>query len=175
MPCVQPRQDELYEEATATHAPALERLARSYEFDMEKRRDLLQDIHLALWRSFNGFEAQCSLRTWIYRVAHNVAASHVTRNRRHSSRVLVSLDEIVAMPANADTEIDANRQQTLDRLYALIDRLHPLERQVILLYLEGFDAESIGEVTGISSRNAATKIHRIKKILADRFNARRTQ
>src|SRR5215212_6161458 len=126
----QSRQDQLYEEAVAAHAPALERLAHSYELDREKRSDLLQDIHLALWRSFAGFEAQCSLRTWIYRVAHNVAATHVVRHRRQHA--LVSLDEIATMPAEGDLE----RAMALDELYALIHRLKPLERQVILLYLE---------------------------------------
>jgi RNA polymerase sigma-70 factor (ECF subfamily) len=57
----------------------------------------------------------------------------------------------------------------LERLYALIQRLNPLDRQVILLYLEGLDAPSIGETTGISSGYVATKIHRIKTILAAHF------
>ena len=63
-----------------------------------------------------------------------------------------------------------DQAQILDRLYDLIQRLNPLDRQVILLYLEGVDAASIGEVTGISSGYVATKIHRIKSILADRFH-----
>jgi RNA polymerase sigma-70 factor (ECF subfamily) len=41
---------------------------------------------------------------------------------------------------------------------------------VILLYLEGLDAASIGEITGISAGNVATKIHRIKNILVRRFH-----
>ena len=163
------RQDELYEETAAVHAPALERLARSYELDPDKRKDLLQDIHLALWRSFAGFEEQCTLRTWVYRVAHNVAASHVTRHLRLASRPMVSLDEIAAMPSAADHESTAGRQNALDQIYILIHRLNPPERQVILLYLEGLDAASIGEVTGISAGNVAIRIHRIKKILTERF------
>ncbi|HKS23676.1 MAG TPA: RNA polymerase sigma factor [Thermoanaerobaculia bacterium] len=163
------RQDELYEETAARHAPALERLARSYELDPDKRKDLLQEIHLALWRSFAGFAAQCSLRTWVYRVAHNVAASHVMRHRRLASRRMVSLDEIADMPSAVDHESVAGQQNALDRIYILIHRLNPPERQVMLLYLEGLDAASIGEVTGISAGNVAIRIHRIKKILAERF------
>lgn len=162
-------QDLLYSQAAAELAPALERLARSYEADPEKRRDLLQEIHLATWRSFAGFNGQCSLRTWVYRVAHNVAASHVLRHRRMNARPLVSLDDIESLPGPRDAEADVDRLKTLDRLYALIRQLKPLEREVILLYLEGLDAASIGEITGISPGNAATKIHRIKKILATRF------
>ncbi len=161
-------QDELYEQATAEYGPALERLARSYEADPETRRDLLQEIHFAAWRSFEGFAGECSLRTWVYRVAHNVAASHVLKDRRSRSRKFVSLDD-VELAETRDTAEVVDRQKTLERLYALIQQLNPLDREVILLYLEGMDGASIGEITGISPGNAATKIHRIKNILASRF------
>jgi RNA polymerase sigma-70 factor, ECF subfamily len=62
---------ERYEEASAAYGAALERLARAYEADPDRRRDLLQEIHIALWRSLEGFDGRCSLRTWVYRVAHN--------------------------------------------------------------------------------------------------------
>lgn len=45
-------QDEEYRQAVADYAPALDRLARAYEDGPDLRRDLLQDIHFALWRSF---------------------------------------------------------------------------------------------------------------------------
>lgn len=157
-------QAELYEEAAAEFGPALDRMARAYEADPDLRRDLIQDIHLALWRSFTGFDGRCSLRTWVYRVAHNTAASHI-RRQRHV--VYVGLEELQAMPdprAGADT--DQSRQ--LAAMMALIQSLKPLDRQVILAYLEGLDAVAISEFTGLSPGNVATKIHRIKHILTER-------
>jgi RNA polymerase sigma-70 factor (ECF subfamily) len=162
-------QDVLYEEAAGTFGAALERLAGSYEADGEKRRDLLQDIHLAIWRSFEGFAGNCSLRTWVYRVAHNVAASHVIRHRRAGNRPLVSLDDVDDLPITSDSGDAFERQQSLERLREFIQLLKPIERQVILLYLEGTEAAGIAEITGISAGNVATKIHRIKRILAGRF------
>ena len=163
------QQIELYEETARSFGAALERLARSYEADADHRSDLLQDIYLALWRSFRLFEGQCSLRTWVYRVAHNVAASHVIRHRRANARPLTTLDEIESLADGTDAEETQGRRQMIDRLNGMIRQLQPIEREVILLYLEGVDAASIGEVTGISPGNVATKIHRIKKILATRF------
>jgi len=163
-------QDVLYKEAANVYGAALERLAGSYEADRDKRLDLLQDIHLAIWRSFEVFAGHCSLRTWVYRIAHNVAATHVVRHRRASSRPLVSLDDVDHLPAGGDSEGVFDHQQSLGRLREFIQQLNPLERQVILLYLEGTDAAGIAEITGISPGNVATKIHRIKKILAGRFN-----
>jgi len=159
----------LYEEAIALHGAALSRLARTYELDPDRRQDLLQDIHLALWRSFDRFDGRCALRTWVYRVAHNVATTHVVRDRRRRSRALLTLDELDDVPASHDTEAVAERQALLDQVSELLQQLNPLDRQVMLLYLEGLEAATIGEITGFSAGNVATKVHRIKKILASRL------
>lgn len=156
----------MYREATDGYGAALDRLASAYEANPEERRDLLQDIHVALWRSFIGFDGRCSLRTWIYRVAHNIATSHVIRQKRKNS-VLVTLEAIEATP---DVQDRYDQRANLERLMALIHQLKPLDRQMTLLYLEGMDAASIGEVMGVSAGSVATKIHRIKNILARRFH-----
>jgi RNA polymerase sigma-70 factor, ECF subfamily len=164
------RQDELYQAAAETFGAALERLARGYEADPDLRRDLLQDVHLALWRSLASFDERCSVRTWVYRVAHNVAASHVIREHRLNSRTLVGLEGLDALPDREDRELALDRRHALDKLLELVQRLKPLDRQVIMSYLEGLDAASIGEITGISPGNVATKIYRIKNILACWFH-----
>jgi len=162
-------QDALYEQAASGYGAAIERLARAYEPDADKRRDLVQDIHVAIWRSFANFDGRCSLRTWVYRVAHNVVTSQVLR-RRGKTPALVSLDALASTADDHDGERAADRHLALERLLALVQTLEPLDRRVILLYLEDIDAASIGEITGLSAGNVATKIHRIKQILSRRFH-----
>jgi RNA polymerase sigma-70 factor (ECF subfamily) len=157
-------QDSLYEEVADVYGSALDRLARAYEFDPEARRDLLQDIHLHLWRSFANFDRRCSLRTWVYRVAHNVATGHVIRQSRIRNR-LVTIEEIETMPGNDQRELAVSQAQALDRLSKLIQRLKPLDRQIIVSYLEGMAANSISEITGLSPANIAMKVHRVKNVL----------
>jgi RNA polymerase sigma-70 factor (ECF subfamily) len=165
----QSRQDQLYGEAAASHGPALERLARAYEPDADRRRDLLQDIHLALWRSFERFDGRCSPRTWVYRIAHNVATSRVLR-RRANAPTLVSLDALDTTADARDADGAIDRRTAMERLLILIRQLQPLDRQVIVLYLEGMEGAAIGEITGMSPGHVATKVHRIKKLLAARFH-----
>lgn len=153
--------DELYSAAVTEFGSALDRLTRAYEADADARGDLLQEIHIQLWRSFRQFDGRCSVRTWVYRLAHNVAIRHVMRQRRVQKN-LVSLEE--AGDAGA-FEPDLRRTSALERLSALIQHLKPLDRQIIVLYLEGVDAATTGEVTGLSPANVAMKIHRIKNIL----------
>ena len=107
--------DELYHDAARVYGAALGRLARAYEADADLCRDLLQEIHIALWRSFSTFDGRCSLRTWIYRVAHNVAASHVLRQRRMRSQALVGLEELEKTPDGNNTLETADRSYPLDR------------------------------------------------------------
>lgn len=162
-------QDARYSEAAAEFGGALQRLARASEANPERRRDLLQDMHVALWRSFANFDGRCALRTWVYRVAHNVAASHVDRERR-ANAPLVGIDQIEHMPAPADIGREAEDNQALTRLYALIRQLKPPDRQVMTLYLEDLDAASIAEVTGLSPGAVATRVSRLKGHLTRLFH-----
>jgi len=158
-------QDKLYAKVRAEHEAALQRLARGYEADPTRREDLLQEIHIEIWRSLRLFDNRCSLRTWIYRVAHNVGASHILSRRRAAGR-LVDLDALEVEPGFVDGEERATRQHSAARLLERIHRLKPLDREIMLLYLEGEQAASIAEVTGLSTGNVATKIHRVKKLLS---------
>jgi RNA polymerase sigma-70 factor (ECF subfamily) len=164
------RQDVLFQDAIGPYGPALDRLVRAYEADPEKRRDLSQEVQLAVWRSFDRFEARCSLRTWVYRVAHNTASNHIVRQRRAGSSKLVTLAEVEAAPDPTDHQRNVEEHIAIDRLLQLIHRLKPMGRQVMLLYLEDMDAESIGEITGISAGNVRVLIHRVKNILTRQFH-----
>jgi len=163
------RQDDLYNEAAEQHGHALERLVRAYEADPDKQRDLLQEVHFALWQSCANYEGRCSLRTWVYRVAHNTAASYALRERRSRANAWVGLDEM-ELAGDSPAPDSADRQRDLEKLMESVRRLRPPERQLMLLYLEGMDAESIGEVAGISAGYVRVQIHRIKTALARRFH-----
>jgi RNA polymerase sigma-70 factor (ECF subfamily) len=163
--------DERYREAIDRFGQALERLATAYEADPEKRRDLVQEIHFALWRSFAGFDGRCSLRTWSYRVAHNTATTHVIRAFRLRRHEFVTLDALEAEPACRDQPTDEalDRRRVLTRLYALIQRLEPIDRQVIVSYLDGLEATETAEIVGLSPGAVRMKVHRIKRVLAREF------
>ncbi len=93
----------------------------------------------------------------------------MSRQLRSNSQTLLGLEELENFPdANHGQQV-IDRAQDLARLLNLIQRLKPADRHVILSYLEGLDAASIGEITGLSPGNVATKIHRIKNLLARQF------
>jgi RNA polymerase sigma-70 factor (ECF subfamily) len=163
-----PKRDELYATASREYGRALDRLAAGYEADPEKRHDLRQDIHFQLWRSFEGFDGRCSLKTWTFRVAHNTAVSYVNRERRKNAG-FVSLEEIERTAPTDNREPDIDQQRALQQLSGFIRQLKPLDRQIMISYLEEMDTAAIAEITGLSPANVGMKIHRIKTILSSRF------
>lgn len=163
-------QDAQYDIAAAEFGDAIGRLAYAYERDPEKRKDLIQDIHFEVWRSFKIFNGRSSLRTWVYRVAHNTGASHILKNKQISKNSYLNIDDVGEIADQIDYVDAFERIDQLDQLMALIQRLGPVDRQIITLYLEGLNGAEIGDIAGISSSAAATKIHRIKYKLSEIFN-----
>ena len=99
-------------------------------------------------------------------MSHNVASSFVLRHRRSRAADAVGLDEIDDVADDSKPDETADRNIMVEHLRNLIARLGPPDQQLMLLYLEGLDAAEIGEITGLTASNVATKIHRIKKIVA---------
>jgi RNA polymerase sigma-70 factor (ECF subfamily) len=144
------------------HEQAIARLSRGFERDPDRRRDLQQEILLAVWRALPAFRGDCSDRTWILRIAHNVAATHAARGSRDRVTRASSLED-VELPA---LEQGSDRGLLLDRVHALVERLRPLDRQVLLLWLEGLSTKEIADLAGLSATNVSTKVHRAKALLA---------
>ena len=125
---------------------------------------------MALWRSFKRFDGRCSLRTWVYRVAHNTAFSRAIRPQA-SMPPVVSIDAVAGtLQDGRDEERVIDRQRTLERIYEAIHRLRPVDRQIMLLHLEQIEAAEIAEITGLSASNVATRVHRIKQLLVRQFH-----
>lgn len=151
-----------YESVWREYGASLGRLAASYEAAPDAREDLLQEIGLALWKALPGFRGDCSLRTFVYRVAHNRALTHAWQ-RRAQSRAAEEVEEI-ADPAPS-AEASAIRRADRVSLIAAIRRL-PLEyRQVVTMTLEQMPQAEIAAVLGISETNTAVRLHRARKLL----------
>lgn len=91
------------------------------------------------------------------------------KQKRAGASRLISLEELDDLPGESNAERSLDESVVLARLTSLIQRLKPIDRDVMLLYLEGTSAVAIGDVTGLSPANVAQKIHRTKKVLQRHF------
>ena len=157
--------EDRFRAVVAEHGPALQRLAWGYEADTSRRQDLVQEILLGLWRALPGFAGRSSVRTWVFRVAHNIAVSHVVRRQRDRLAQSAPLDDVAEAALVRDAVREVEGRDAVQNLAKLIRSLRPADAQLILLYLEGLDHAEIAEVTGLSPENVAVKVHRIKAAL----------
>jgi RNA polymerase sigma-70 factor, ECF subfamily len=168
--------DALFSGIVRDYGAQISRFAMGYELDVAKRHELRQEMLLAVWQSLAVFEQQCGLRTWVYRVTHNVGVSHIQREKRRPSTVSLDDETLDLAPVASDESESARaieRSIDIARLLRVIDALGLPDRQIMVLYLEELDAASIADVVGLSAVNVATKIHRIKALLARQLDTER--
>ncbi len=142
------------------HKKILYKVCNSYCRNREDREDLAQEIVIQLWRSFRSFDERCRFSTWMYRIALNVAISFYRREDTRARHVLS--DEECLLNAVDEKAIESEQIQAL---YQFIGGLDPLNRALVLLYLDGNSYLEISDVLGISATNVATKINRLKQTM----------
>ena len=148
------------------------KVANSYCLNIEDRKDLVQEIILQLWKSFDSYNEKFKYSTSIYRISLNVAISFY---RKESSRKRISNLITIYIFDFYDKEIFDEKETNLGILNHIISELNDLNKALILLYLEEKSYKEISEIIGITETNVATKIGRIKSILKKEFNQLKIQ
>lgn len=159
--------DTTFDALLAEHGPMIRRIAGSYEADPERRRELEQDILLAIWRALPTWRAEAPLRAFLARVAHNRAVTHVSReaSRPRSEFLNDSLPCARPSPQDAVVAIDLR-----ERLVEAVRRLPLALRQPASLTLEGFAPAEIAELLGLTPNTVSVRLTRARAALRDHLN-----
>jgi RNA polymerase sigma-70 factor (ECF subfamily) len=155
-----------YEQLWSEYGASLSRLASSYEFLPQAREDLLQEIRLALWTALPNFRGDCSLRTFVYRIAHNRALTHVWKRK---AQPLGETEPPDVVDASSNPERSAIQNANHSKLMAAIRSLPVPYRQVITMTLEELPQAEIASVLGISENNVAVRVNRARKLLREKM------
>jgi RNA polymerase sigma factor (sigma-70 family) len=134
------------------------KISRVYFEDHDDRKDLLQEMMFQLWRSYGEFAGRSKFSTWMYRVCLNTALTF-RKKRKLQTQSIDQLDLDVADQSENEREHDVN-----DLLKA-ISTLSPINKAIILLYLDEMSYEEIAEVMGLTKSNVSVRLFRIKKEL----------
>lgn len=151
--------ERLYHEFTTLikeHERLVYKVSGLYTTDTEDRKDLFQEIVLQAWISYPRFKGASKISTWLYRVALNTALGHKRKKRHH----IAGNDDLLLLHAE-ETEQDAYAEE-YGMMRQMIADLPPLEKALILLYLEDHSYRDIADILGISESNVGTKLNRIK-------------
>jgi RNA polymerase sigma-70 factor (ECF subfamily) len=147
-----------------THKGIVYKIARAYARTTEDREDLTQEITLQLWRTLDRYDGRTQWSTWIYRVALNTAISY---HRRRQTRQRQAAEWATLFRYEAEEAPGADPR--LAQLQAFIQELKPLDKALILLYLDGKSQREMAEIMGLTPTNVSTKVGRIKQRLKQKF------
>jgi RNA polymerase sigma factor (sigma-70 family) len=156
-------EEEIFLRLIEQHRGIIRKVALGYSSTLADRNDLTQEIMLQLWKAYPRYSPDRPFSTWMYRIALNVAISFLRRNTR-PVRQTIPLDELRHELADENAprpEID----ERIDLLQHIIATLDPLNRALLLLYLDDHSYRDIAAILGITETNVATKLSRLKERL----------
>ena len=139
------------------HQGILQKICNIYFYRNPYKEDYYQEILIRLWKSYSGFRNDSTFSTWLYRVALNTAIDIIRKQKLRPRLTELSKAEYNIPENESDTESDLK-----DKLYWAIHQLSDIEKAIIVLYLEEYSYQEIGEIIGISEGNAGVRINRIK-------------
>ncbi len=143
------------------HRKIVFKVANTYSWHAEDRADLVQEITTALWHAFPNYDQGRLFSTWMYRVALNVAISFLRRHQHRDSHTVPLSESHTEIIGDSGVNYESDeRVRALDQFIAQLD---PLNRALLLLYLEERSYREIADVLGITETNVATKINRLKQ------------
>ena len=126
--------------------------------DEDEVADLFQEILINIWKGFEKFRGESSVRTWIWRISFNTCVSYEKKKSRMGSTIPLSLN------INLFDDSDEETRQ-IKMLQKRIRQLGPFDRAIVLLWLDDLSYAEIGEIVGISEKNVSVRLVRIREQL----------
>lgn len=154
--------EQLFDEVVSQCTGLVSRIALSFEADPTLRRELIQDILLAVWVALPSFRGDASLKTFVASIAQKRSISHVTRRAREPRQVELSPEILSSVPLPDEIALrNDQRRQLIDSIQLL-----PIpQREAIVLSLEGFSHGEIADILGISVNATMLRCQRAKAAL----------
>jgi RNA polymerase sigma-70 factor (ECF subfamily) len=156
-----PRRSEELEETIvdlyATMRPSLLGYAYQIVGSTGEAEDLVQIAFLKLFDQLKRKAQILNVRSWLYRVIHNLAIDHIRRKGIHEIAVAEWLSNRTMTETNRSAEEDLIQQQ---RIAQSLEILNERERYCLTLRAEGLSYQEIGEVLGISHKAVSVYLSR---------------
>ncbi|MDE5849757.1 MAG: RNA polymerase sigma factor [Muribaculaceae bacterium] len=152
----------LFDCTVADHDAMIRRICLGYARTSQDLEDLYQDVLVNIWRGLPSFREDSSIRTWVYRIALNTCVS--TLRSRSRQPAMTSLDEVILVP---DKSLE--KKETVKELYECIATLGPIDKAIVMMWLDEYSYEEIADTIGIKRNNVATRLHRAKEKLKSKI------
>lgn len=155
---MQPQEFEAFiEQAVNDHQSALTGYARTYLYDLERARDVVQDTFIRLCKQ-DPEKVREHLKTWLFTVCRNRCLDVIRKDKRVEPLDEIRWQKVAGTEASPDEQ--AEQDETVADVMRFMDRLTSNQKEVILLkFQQGMSYDEISEVTGLTSGNIGFLIH----------------
>jgi RNA polymerase sigma-70 factor (ECF subfamily) len=159
---VERSKEQLFDEVVATCTGLITRIALSYEANPTLRRELVQDILLAIWVALPNYRGDASVKTFAAAIAQKRCISHVAKHAREPRQVELPVDLVsTALPPDEIALRNDQKRQLVDSIQLL-----PIpQREAIVLCFEGFSYAEMATILGISANAVMLRCQRAKTTL----------
>jgi len=151
--------DDTFMQQLNQHLGIAHKVCGIYFSDAEEKQDVVQEMLYQLWRSYPGFDGRSRFSTWMYRVCLNTALTYRRKENKHKNQPLLLRHHQIP------DEPTGRQEESMQLLFDAIATLSPLNKAIVLLYLEDLSYEEIAQVTGLTKGNVSVRLVRIKKEL----------
>ena len=160
-----------FEMLVTPHEQMLWRVCWHYTRHQEDAADCLQEAMLKAWRAIKSYRGECSLKSWLYRIAATVCLDFLRKQKRlpetESADALAEDDGFTPVDDSPTPDEAVIRQESADHIRAAIDALPADMRTAIILYaLQGMPYEEIADVTHTSVGTVKSRISRARQKIA---------
>ena len=167
------RREAEFERVMGEHGAALARVSVAYAPAGSLREDLEQEIALGVWEALPRWNETASLKTFLFRVAHNRCIDVMRKQRPETSLDAARRrDGEVAFATSPSRRLAA--RQLLTQIEALVLELPLAQRQAFTLSLEGLTYEEIAEVMGVTSNHVGVLVYRTRAAVREAFGEERS-
>jgi RNA polymerase sigma-70 factor, ECF subfamily len=146
-----------FEDAALPHMHDLYRTATRLLVDSTKADDVVQDVYLQAWKSFDRFEVGTNCRAWLYKILFHVVHHH--RRKWFNVRMVKQSEEILDQVATSPEPV--LEHLTDEEILGALDRVPQDFRAVVLLV--DVDEFSYKEASGILNVPIGTVMSRLSR------------
>ena len=153
--------DKVFERIIEAHKASIYSVCYMYAANKIEADDIFQEILVNLWKGLKSFRGEGELKSWVYRISLNTCISYQRKKR-------VKTEPLDIAPEIFTTDSPAGRQT--EQLHRRITCLDPMDRAIVLLWLEDMAYEEIGAIVGMTPKNVGVRLIRIKEKLKKQRN-----
>ena len=153
-----PDMEQIFTGLVSSHQTSLLRMCYLNLHDTGLAEDAVQETFVKAYRALPGFRGECSMKTWLMRIAINTCRDMQRGSwLKHISRT-VSLDQL-AEPSESFSEDALAVNIEIARLPV------KLRETVLLYYYQNMKIEEIADILGIAVSSASERLKRAKEKL----------